>query len=93
MNPTIRRVIGPGQSGIDFRKAANNCKIVLIDIQKGEVGETVSRLVGSISITKIWAAAQSRVTQPIENRTPFYLYVDELQNSLEAFRKQVKDNL
>jgi hypothetical protein len=80
MNPTIRRVIGPEESGIDFRDAVNNGKIVLVDIQKGEVGDTVSRLVGSIVITKIWAAAQSRVTQPADQRTPFYLYVDELQN-------------
>jgi hypothetical protein len=80
MNPTIRRVIGPEESGIDFREAVNNGKIVLVDIQKGEVGETVSQLVGSIVITKIWAAAQSRVTQPIDERIPFFLYVDELQN-------------
>jgi len=80
MNPTIRRVIGPEESGLDFREAVNNGKIVLVDIQKGEVGETVSQLVGSIVVTKIWAAAQSRVTQPIEERIPFFLYVDELQN-------------
>ncbi|WP_159903618.1 type IV secretory system conjugative DNA transfer family protein [Salinirussus salinus] len=80
MNPTIRRVIGAEESGLDFRKAVNNGKIVLVDIQKGEVGGTVSELVGSIVITKIWAAAQSRITQPFEERQPFYLYVDELQN-------------
>ncbi|WP_181687411.1 type IV secretory system conjugative DNA transfer family protein [Halorhabdus salina] len=80
MNPTIRRVIGAEESGLDFRKAVNQGKIVLIDIQKGEVGGTVSELVGSIVITKIWAAAQSRITQPVEQRTPFFLYVDELQN-------------
>lgn len=80
MNPTIRRVIGAEESGLNFQKAVNNGKIILVDIQKGEVGDTVSELVGSIVITKIWAAAQSRVTQPIEKRTPFFLYVDELQN-------------
>ena len=80
MNPTIRRVIGPEESGLDFRNAVNNGKIVLVDIQKGEVGDTVSQLVGSIVITKIWAAAQSRVTQKQQERTPFFLYVDELQN-------------
>jgi hypothetical protein len=80
MNPTIRRVIGAEESGLDFRKAVNQGKIVLVDIQKGEVGGTVSELVGSIVITKIWAAAQSRITQPQEQRTPFFLYVDELQN-------------
>jgi len=80
MNETIRRVIGTEESGLDFRKAVDNGKIILVDIQKGEVGGTVSELVGSIVITKIWAAAQSRITQPVEQRTPFFLYVDELQN-------------
>jgi hypothetical protein len=80
MNPTIRRVIGSEESGFDFQQAVNNGKIILVDIQKGEVGGTVSELVGSIVITKVWAAAQSRITQPLEERTPFFLYVDELQN-------------
>jgi len=80
MNPTIRRVIGAKESGLDFRKAVDQGKIILVDIQKGEVGGTVSELVGSIVITKVWAAAQSRITQPVEQRTPFLLYVDELQN-------------
>jgi hypothetical protein len=80
MNPVIRKVIGPEESGVNFRNVVDNSKILLVDIQKGEVGETVSQLVGSIVTTKIWAAAQSRVTQPVEQRTPFYLYVDELQN-------------
>jgi len=80
MNPTIRRVIGPEQSGVNFRDVVNQGNILLVDIQKGEVGETVSQLVGSIVTTKIWAAAQSRITQPLEERRPFFLYVDELQN-------------
>lgn len=80
MNKTIRRVIEAPESGLDFQKAVNQGKIILVDIQKGEVGETVSQLVGSIVITKIWAVTQSRVNQPIEKRTPFFLYVDELQN-------------
>ncbi|MXR52377.1 TraM recognition domain-containing protein [Halovenus sp. WSH3] len=80
MNPTIRRVIGAEESGIDFRKAVNEGKIVLVDIQKGEVGGTVSELVGSIVTTKIWAAAQSRITQSADERQFFHLFVDELQN-------------
>jgi hypothetical protein len=80
MNPTIRRVIGAEKSGLNFQHAINNGKIILVDIQKGEIGDTVSELIGSIIITKIWAAAQSRVTQPIEQRVPFHLYIDELQN-------------
>jgi hypothetical protein len=80
MNPTIRRVIQTDESGFDFREAVNNGKIILVDVQKGEVGGTVSELVGSIVTTQIWAAAQSRINQPENQRNPFYLYIDELQN-------------
>jgi hypothetical protein len=80
MKTTIRRVIGAEDSSVDFREVVDEGKILLVDVQKGEVGETVSELVGSIVITKIWAAAQSRITEPEMERTPFYLYVDELQN-------------
>jgi hypothetical protein len=80
MNPTVRRVIATQESSLNFRDAVKKGKIILVDIQKGEIGETVSQLVGSITITKTWAAAQSRITQNPEDRDPFHLYVDELQN-------------
>jgi hypothetical protein len=80
MNETVRHIIAAETSGIDFRQAMDAGKIILVDIQKGEVGDTVAKLVGSIVITKIWAAAQSRITIPVDDRQPFYLYVDELQN-------------
>lgn len=80
MNPTVRRVIAAEESGIDFRDAVNDGKIILVDIQKGEVGDMVAKLVGSIVITKVWAATQSRITMPEEEREPFMLYCDELQN-------------
>jgi hypothetical protein len=80
MTPTIRNVIGAAESGIDLHAALNENRIILVDIQKGEVGDTVAQIIGSIIITKVWAAAQSRIVQPASERTPFHLYVDELQN-------------
>jgi len=80
MNSTIREFVSAEESGVNFREALDEEKIILVEIQKGEIGSTVSELVGSIVVTKVWAAAQSRITQEPEDRTPFYLYVDELQN-------------
>ncbi|MFB6218153.1 MAG: type IV secretory system conjugative DNA transfer family protein, partial [Halobacteriaceae archaeon] len=80
MNATIRRVIGAEDSGVDFREVVDEGKILLVDVRKEDISNTVAELVGSIVITKIWAAAQSRSTEPEAERTPFYLYVDELQN-------------
>lgn len=78
-NRTVRKVIA-AERGINFRDVIDDRKIVLVDVGKGEVGTTVSRLVGSIVITKVWAAAQSRITLPEQKRHPFFLYVDEVQN-------------
>lgn len=80
MNPTVRRFIAAEESGVDLRNAINENAIILVDVQKGEVGDMVARLVGSIVITKVWAATQSRITIPEAEREPFYLYIDELQN-------------
>jgi hypothetical protein len=79
-NRVTREIVAAEQSGVNFQDAVQQGKIILVNVQIGEVGETVSQLLGSIIITQIWAAAQSRITQPEEQRTPFYLYVDELQN-------------
>jgi hypothetical protein len=78
-NRTIRKLIPAEESSINFQEAVKEGRIVLDDIQKGEVGETVSNLVGSIVITKVWTAAQSRITQLPETRDPFHLYVDSLR--------------
>lgn len=80
MNPVIRKIIAAKHSSFDFKDAVNNQKIILVEVQKGDVGGQVSQLLGSIVITKIWAATQSRINQPENLRVPFYLYVDELDN-------------
>jgi len=79
-NRTVRQVIHAAESGVDFRQAIDDELIVLVDVQKGEIGASVSQLVGSIVVTELWAAAQSRITMPEEERHPYYLYVDEVQN-------------
>ncbi|GCF16271.1 hypothetical protein Harman_42060 [Haloarcula mannanilytica] len=52
----------------------------MVDVREGEVGYTVTRLLSSIVITKLWAAAQNRYYQDSEIDQPFTLFVDELQS-------------
>lgn len=80
LNPTIQRLIGTPESGVDFQAALAEGHIIVVDVPKGVVGPTVARLTGSIVLTKLWAAAQQRVTQSAAERSPFYLFVDELHN-------------
>jgi len=77
---TIRNVIAAKTSAVDFKQVVENDEIVLVDIQKGTLSDTAVELIGSIVITQVWAAAQSRIEQPEEARDLFTLYVDELHN-------------
>jgi DNA helicase HerA-like ATPase len=57
-------------------------KILIANLSKGELGEDASTIIGSILVTSIQLSALYRAKQPIEKRTPFYLYVDEAHSFL-----------
>ena len=62
-------------------------KILIVNLSKGLIGEDNAALLGSFLVTKVQLAAMSRSDIPnIEDRRPFYLYVDEFQNfATESF--------
>ena len=85
-NALIRNIIGQTRSTINMRKIMDEGKILILDLSKGRIGEDNSRLLGALLITKIQLAAMSRVDIPEEDRSDFYLYVDEFQNfATESF--------
>ena len=56
-------------------------KILVVNLSKGLIGEDNAGILGAFLVTKIQLAAMSRSDIPeVENRRPFYLYVDEFQN-------------
>ena len=62
----------------------DNQKILLVNLAKGMVGEDNSSFLGSLIITKLQIAAISRIDIPEEQRTDFYLFVDEFQNFVSS---------
>ncbi|MBR5419398.1 type IV secretion system DNA-binding domain-containing protein [Candidatus Saccharibacteria bacterium] len=80
-NPIIRNIIGQPKSSFDVRKIMDEGKILVVNLSKGLIGEDNAALLGSFLVTKVQLAAMSRSDIPnIEDRRPFYLYVDEFQN-------------
>jgi hypothetical protein len=79
-NKMIRNIIGQSQSSFNFRKIMDDKKILLVNLSKGELGEENSSFLGLILVPRILMAAMSRADVPKEQRTDFYLYVDEFQN-------------
>jgi hypothetical protein len=56
-------------------------KILIVNLSRGLIGEDNAAILGAFLVTKIQLAAMSRADIPnIEDRRPFYLYVDEFQN-------------
>jgi hypothetical protein len=80
-NPVIRNIIGQPKSTFDVRQIMDEGKILIVNLSKGLIGEDNASILGAFMVTKIQLAAMSRSDIPnIEDRRPFYLYVDEFQN-------------
>lgn len=80
-NPIIRNIIGQPKSTFNIRQIMDEGKILIVNLSKGLVGEDNASILGAFLVTKIQLAAMSRSDiAKIEDRRPFYLYVDEFQN-------------
>jgi len=79
-NEMMRNIIGQSHSGFDLAEIMDSKKIFLANLSKGLTGEVNSSLLGLILVSKIQMAAMRRARVPEEQRTDFYLYIDEFQN-------------
>ena len=80
-NPVIRNIVGQPQSTMSLRNIMDNGKILIVNLSRGLLGEDNASILGALMVTKIQLAAMSRADiAEIEDRRPFYLYVDEFQN-------------
>jgi hypothetical protein len=79
-NPLVRNIIGQPKSSFNIRQIMDERKILIVNLSRGLVGEDNAALLGALLVTKVQMAAMSRADIGGEQRTPFYLYVDEFQN-------------
>ena len=85
-NRMMKCVLGQVKSGFNIRDVMDSQKILLVNLSKGKLGETNSKLLGMIFVMKFQAAAMSRVDTPENDRKDFCLFVDEFQNfSTDSF--------
>jgi hypothetical protein len=79
-NPLVRNIIGQPKSSFNIRQIMDERKILIVNLSRGLVGEDNASLLGALLVTKIQLGSMSRADIPAEQRSPFYLYVDEFQN-------------
>ncbi|MDB5178449.1 MAG: hypothetical protein JWN01_392 [Patescibacteria group bacterium] len=79
-NPLVRNIVGQQKSAFNIRQIMDEGKILIVNLSRGQVGEDNAAILGALMVTKIQLAAMGRADMPLDQRRPFYLYVDEFQN-------------
>jgi hypothetical protein len=79
-NSMMRNIIGQTRSAFDFIDVMQTKKILLMNLSKGEVGDINSKLLGLIIVSKLQMAALRRQRFAKEDRSDFFMYIDEFQN-------------
>ena len=78
-DPAIRQIFASPKGSFSLRDIMDNKKILLVNLNKGSLGDSAN-LLGALMVSKIKMAAFSRNDLSVEKRQPFYLYIDEFQN-------------
>ena len=79
-HPSLRYMLTQEKSQVNFRSIIDSGSIIIVNLSKGNLGETEANLLGSLIVTKLFQAALSRTNVPKESRKDFYLYIDEFHN-------------
>lgn len=79
-NTLMRNIIGQTRSAFTFADILQRRNILLVNLSKGKIGEINAAMLGLVLMTKLHIAALQRASLSPDERTPFYLYVDEFQN-------------
>ena len=83
---TLRNILGQRTSTIKFDEIMDRKKILLVNLSKGLIGDDNAALLGSLIVNRLTFYAMQRAKINFEDRTPFYLFVDEFQNfATESF--------
>ncbi len=77
-NPSIYYMLSHKENNLNIRKIMDEGKVLLVDL--GDCDDETKRLLGTLIVTGFEQAALSRSRISLEQRTPFYLYIDEFQD-------------
>ena len=78
-HPKLHEIFSHPKSTFNFRDILDNGKVLIVNLNKGRLGDN-AWLLGSLLISKLQMAALSRTDVEEEKRRKFYLYVDEFDN-------------
>lgn len=83
------------QSNVDFRRAMDEGKLIVVNLSEGAITSDVANFLGSLILARVYLAGMSREDVSEDKRVPFYVYVDEayrfvslsIRDILQSLRK------
>ena len=86
MEPRLRNMMAQPKSTITLRRLMDEGAIVICNLSKGRLGESIAHLMGALLTTAFSQAALSRADVDPTRRPIFHLYADEFQSfATESF--------
>jgi hypothetical protein len=82
LNPFVRRTLGQVRPRFDVGQVFTEQKILLVPLPVASLGSEGSALLGSLVVGQVWQAARARIHQPIAERRPVPVVLDECQQFL-----------
>jgi hypothetical protein len=86
MVPRLRNMLAQPKSTITLRRLIDERAIIVCNLAKGKLGESISHLLGALLTSSFAQAALSRADTHATQRRIFHLYADEFQSfATESF--------
>lgn len=78
-DPTLRRILVEPRDPLDLREVMDHRKVLLVNLDKGQIGEGPSATLGSFLVSHLALAAVQRSAVPEGERRDFAIVLDEFQ--------------
>ena len=82
LRPQLRAVLGQADPKFDLADLFTKNKIVLISLNRGQIGTESARLLGSLVVGQLWPLILARASLPPERRRIVSVFIDEVQDYL-----------
>lgn len=79
-DPRLYRMLTTPPIDVRVSQVMNDGAILIVNLAKGRLGTDSARLLGALLVGMFCHAALARAAQPLEERLPFNLIIDEFQN-------------
>ncbi|MFT3714394.1 MAG: type IV secretory system conjugative DNA transfer family protein [Gordonia sp. (in: high G+C Gram-positive bacteria)] len=87
--PTLRGVLGQTRPRVTIRRVIDEGLTLLVPLQVGRLGAANARLLGAVVLAEVWQAIREQVSVPAEERPTVSVYLDEFQDVIGGFGKDL----